>query len=67
MAMDAEDTELAEDVAGLVSDRIGEAMSLRGDAEAVNAIVTDSHADGNVAVLYLQDGGRLRITVEVHR
>lgn len=66
MAMDPEDAELAEDVAGMIADRIGEAMSLRG-ASDVDAIVVGSTHRDNVAELDLDDGGKLIVRVEVRR
>ena len=66
MAMDLEDLELAEEVASLISDQIGEQMGPRGGSD-IDAIVTNSRSDGNVAELDLDDGGKLIIRVEVRR
>lgn len=66
MAMDPEDAELAEEVASLIADRIGEDMSLRGES-GIDVIVTDARSSGNAAVLDMDDGGKLIIRVEVRR
>jgi len=56
--------ELAEDVASLISDQIGAQMGPRGGAD-IPLTVINSRYQGNVAILYIEGGGQIRVTVEI--
>jgi hypothetical protein len=54
--------EIAEEVAGMISDRIGESLH---DGEIFGINARDCHPEGPVAVIELYDKRVIRITVEV--
>lgn len=58
--------EIAEEVAGLIADRIGEACSARGDVELDGLVADDAHNEGATAFIELSDGSSVWCHCVVH-
>jgi hypothetical protein len=59
------DAELAAEVAGMVSDGIGSRLRYEQDGDPDFPLAENFRPDGDAAVIDLNDGRRLRITVQV--